>query len=218
LETFANRRGRSAQQGLAAALAVLITAACETPPPGGPTVADIQGAKTKGEMLRLTTLEPARCSWSRPGFELCVWQFGDRQSAWYALAASIATHYRVNLLCELPTDGTPRDRDCLVLRAASPPTTSSSKHRLRISASEAQSRLDAATTVWQVSQLVGDAPLRCSALDPSTQFCIWQANTRTEGFAVLVKLLDSRARVRLSCSFPADGSPRTAGTCRAEPG
>lgn len=201
----------------AALAGALAAPGCETPaPPGAPTVAEVQAAKTKGAMLRVTTLEPARCTWSRPGFELCVWKLGNRDSAWYALAASIETDAKVNLVCEQPLDGTPRQGDCLVMPALSPPTTGNPKSRVRISRSEAESRLDAARTVWQLSELVGDAPERCSPVDASTQFCVWQASNHTAGFPTLVSLLDSRARVRLSCSLPADGGPRAGGTCRAE--
>jgi hypothetical protein len=196
----------------------LLAVACESAPQGAPTLADIQGAKTRGEMLRVTTLEPARCTWSRVGFEICVWKLGDRNGAWYPLKESIDTRYRVNLICEFPADGKPTERDCLVVPAAAPPTTGSGKRRVRVSAAEAQGQLDAAGTVWQVTQLVGDSPQRCSAVDANTQFCVWKADGHTSGFGVLVKLLESRARVQLSCTFPADGSARAPGSCRAEPG
>jgi len=209
---------RTSPRRLAWALAglALLVAACETPPAGAPSVAEVRAAKTRGEMLRVTTLEPLRCTWSRPGRELCVWRLGDRNSAWYALSESIGTRYRVNLICEFPTDGGPAERECLILPAASPPTTGSAAKRVRVTAAEAQRQLDAATTAWEISELVGDAPQRCSAVDAQTQFCVWQASTQTRGFAVLVQLLERRARVQISCTLPADGSARDAGTCRAQ--
>ena len=124
----------------------------------------------------------------------------------------------MNLISEFPTDGTPRERACLVLPAASPPTTGNSSRRARISRPEAQSQLDAATTVWALSELVGDVPERCGAVDATTQFCVWRADNHTSGFPTLLPLLESRARLRLGCTLPADGGARAAGSCRAQPG
>jgi hypothetical protein len=202
--------------GRAAAIAALLALGCNSTPAGAPAAADVLAAKTRGEMLQITTLEPQRCVFSRPGFEQCVWKLGDRNSAWYTLAESIDTRYRINLICEFAMGGGPRERDCVAIPAASPPTTGSSKRRVRISASEAQSQLDAAKTAWDLTWLVGDAPMRCSRVDDANQFCVWQATGHTRGFATLVRLLESRARVQLSCTLPADGSPRAAGSCRAE--
>ncbi len=145
-------------------------------------------------MLQVTTLDPARCTWSRAGYEVCVWKLGDRNGAWYALAESIPTKARVNLICEFPANGAPRERECAPLPAVSPPTTGSSSRRVRISASEAQSRLDAAGTVWELTMVVGDVPERCSNVDANTKFCVWRATGHTQGFATLVPLLEKRAR------------------------
>ena len=202
---------------LAFALLALALLACETAPPGAPAAGDVLAAKTRGEMLRATTLDPQRCTWSRDGFEICVWQLGDRNAAWYDLAKSIQTRYRVNLICEFADGGKQRERDCLALPAASPPTTGNKAARVRIGAAEAQSQLDAARTAWEISELVGDAPTRCSKVDDATQFCVWHANNKTRGFPTLLALLESRARVQLSCTLPADGSPRAQGSCKAQP-
>jgi hypothetical protein len=202
---------------LEAVLAIsLLVLACVSPPPAGPPLAEIQAAKTRGAMIQATTLEPARCTWSRAGFEICVWKLGNRNGAWYPLSESIGTRYRVNLICEFPSDGKPTERDCLVLPAASPPTTGGDP--VRVAREEAQRQLDAASTAWQVTQLVGDAPERCSAVDANAQFCVWRADVHTVGFPILLAFLESRARVQLSCSFPTDGSPRAPGSCRAQPG
>ena len=123
----------------------------------------------------------------------------------------------MNLICEFPSDGTAMERDCLILPAASPPTTGNGRRRVRVTREEAQSQLDTASSAWQLTQLVGDAPVRCSATDASTQFCVWQANNHTLGFATLLPLLESRARLQLSCTLPSDGSPRAPGSCRAQP-
>jgi hypothetical protein len=202
---------------LATSLTVsLLALACVSPRPVGPALEEIQAAKTRGAMLQVTTLEPARCTWSRAGFEICVWKLGNRTGAWYPLSASIGTRARVNLICEFPSDGKPSERDCLVLPAASPPTNGSDP--VRVAREEAQRQLDAASTAWQLTQLVGDAPERCSAVDANTQFCVWRADVHTSGFPVLLAFLESRARVQLSCTLPADGSPRAHGSCRAQPG
>lgn len=198
-------------------VAVLGEASCTNPtPPGAPAAADVLAAKTRGEMLRTTTLEPTRCTWSRPGFEVCAWLLGDRNAAWYALADSIDTRARVVLICEFPTNGGARERDCVVHPAASPPTTGNSPKRVRLTRADAQARLDAATTVWAVSDLVGDAPARCSEIDADAQFCVWELTQRTHGFGSLLPLLDERARLQLSCSF-ARASGERVEVCRAQP-
>jgi hypothetical protein len=197
-------------------VAALLALACNTTPAGAPAAADVLAAKTRGEMLQVTTLDPQRCTWSRAGFELCVWKLGDRNSAWYTLAESLGTRYRVNLICEFPTGGGPRERDCVAVPAASPPTTGSGARRVRITTSEAQAQLDAAKTAWELTSLVGDVPARCSKVDDATQFCVWQASNHTRGFATLMRLLDKRARVQLSCRLPHDGGPREPGSCRTE--
>jgi hypothetical protein len=198
-------------------LLLLALAGCETAPPGAPGAQEILAAKTKAQLLRATTLEPTRCVWSRPGYELCAWQLGDRNAAWYALADTIGTRHRVNLICELRLDDAPRERACLVVPAASPPTTGSSRSRIRISPAAAQSALDAATNVWELSELVGDVPERCHDVAAETKLCVWRANRRTHGFATLRPLLESRAPVQLSCELPADGSDRAHASCRALP-
>jgi hypothetical protein len=176
----------------------------------------VLAARTRGEVLRATTLEPTRCTWSRPGYELCAWKLGDRNSAWYALAASIDTRYKVNLLCEFATPNGPRERDCLLVPAASPPTVGAAGRPHRTTRAEAQARLEAATTVWAVTDLVGDAPTRCSEVDAQSQFCVWQATKQTQGYAALLSLLEVRGRLQLSCSF-AKATGERVGACRAQP-
>ena len=189
--------------------------ACESAPPGAPSAADVLGAKTRGELLQVTALDP-RCAGSRAGYEICVWKLGDKNSAWYALAESIDTGYRVNVICEFPSDGRPRERDCLVVEAVSRSTAGSSG-RGRARREQAQALLDAAGTAWQITELVGDAPQRCSMIDDASRFCVWQATGHTRGFATLVKLLESRAPVQIACTIPEDGSSRAPGSCRVEP-
>ena len=203
---------------LALLAVALLAAGCANPvPAGAPTAAEILQARTRGEMLRVTTLEPLRCPASREGWEICVWQLGDRHAAWYALAEALRTSSRVNLICEFPSGGGARERDCLTMAAASLPTLGWGRSRLRAGAAEAQAQLDTARTVWDVTALVGDAPVRCNLVDAGTRFCVWQATERSQGFAVLLPLLEKRARLQLSCSFPVDGSPRGPGSCRAQP-
>jgi hypothetical protein len=198
----------------------VVALACETgtAPPGAPTVEEILEARTKGEILRVTTLEPLRCVDVRTGYEICAWQLGDRHAAWYPLAQALGNKSaRVNLICEFPAGGGARERDCLALPARSVSTRGWGKQRLAAGAAEAQAQLDAVRTVWDVSALVGDAPARCSPVDASTRLCVWSLNQRTQGYALLLPLLEKRARLQLSCAFPADGGPRGPGSCRAQP-
>ena len=53
-------------------LALIALAACQTAPEGAPGAEEVLSAKTRGEMLRVTTHEPTRCTWSQPGRELCL--------------------------------------------------------------------------------------------------------------------------------------------------
>jgi hypothetical protein len=178
--------------------------------------------------VRLTTFPPVRCTWSRPGYELCSWRFSKRDPAWWTLAPSIGTRHQVNLVCEFPRDGSPAERECDVYpRAAQPfrevvgaaggtleqrPARGDAARR-----TPAWQQLGTARTPLQMSRLIGDAPDRCLPIDARTQLCAWESGKAQWGYELLAAAAEAEGRVLLTCHFPSDGSERAKDACRAEP-
>jgi hypothetical protein len=80
---------------------------------GGGEVSDgvpIEARATKAEISELAGDDPARCVFSAPGLELCSWRIEAGSPAWTSLA-SASGGGDLNLLCELPIDGSPRAED-----------------------------------------------------------------------------------------------------------
>lgn len=219
--------GWSRTAGVAAAAVAL---GCAGPPPDAPPLAEFEAAERKQDIVRLTGLAPARCGWSRPGMELCTWRLANRNSAWWTLAPTVGTEYQVNLVCEFPSDGSPRARACnvyprksrSVTRTPSVASAGASSEAAQPSPelgaeearSEAQRQLDAAETVAQMTALVGDAPDRCATAADGEQRCFWTAGNQTLGYELLAATIGASKRVQLDCSFPGDGGPRAPGSCR----
>lgn len=207
----------------------VLAAACASKPPAGPPLDEFRAARTQGDVVRLTTRPPVRCSWSRPGHELCTWRFGNRDSAWWVLAPSIETPHQVNFVCEFPSDGSPSERECEVIpRAAeefrgTPPVASSprgtrgARRKAAVAnPEEAWGEIETARTASEMTRFVGDVADRCAAVDAQTQLCTWEAGKAHRAYEVLAVAAGTDSWVALSCEFPSDGSDRAAGTCRAE--
>ena len=220
-------------KGSTALLAAIAVAGCAKAPTDPPRLEDFESARRMDEVIRFVDSTPDRCTWSRPNHEICSWRLGNREKAWWTLAPTVHTDYQVNVLCELAIDGSPSERACEVyprksgafpatapVAAAGAPESSvpaglpSAESAHARSAESAQRALDEARSVWEVSDLVGDAPDHCFAADGESQVCVWNAGNQVRGYAILAAIADTSERVRLSCSFPSDGSPRAWESCR----
>src|SRR5262245_32417308 len=68
---------------------------------------------TKVEIAEFVGGDAERCVFSAPGLELCTWLVEEGDDAWPALADAGVAGGDLNLLCELPLDGSPRaDGSC----------------------------------------------------------------------------------------------------------
>jgi hypothetical protein len=220
---------RLAILGPLVAAVFVLAAACASRPPPGPSLDEFRAARSQGDVVRLTTEPPVRCSWSRPGHELCTWRFGNGDSAWWVLAPSVETPHQVNFVCEFASDGSPGERECEVIpRIAeefrgTPPVSSrprgtrgARRNPPAANPEEAWGEIESARTASEMTRFVGDVADRCAAVDAHTQLCTWEAGTAHRGYEVLAVAAGSDSWIALSCAFPSDGSERAAGTCRAE--
>ncbi len=180
--------------------------------------------RTLSELRGFLGTQRASCVDSRPGYALCGWQLSKRESAWKPLAESIGTRYRLNVLCEVPIDDAPRGSDsCYVFprvalsydsalkRAA--PDLARSPSDVATRASEAARALASATTLFEVSRLVGAPPDRCLRRSQDRQLCRWVLSDQTPSHALIAAIIDEGGKVVLGCSFPYAGLPRDEDSC-----
>ena len=72
--------------------------------------------------------------------------------------------------------------------------------------------------------VVGEIPETCFEIGEEYR-CVWKTHAGTEGHGTLACLLGAyddtglfSDRIRWTCRFPSDGSPRSTGSCDAEVG
>jgi hypothetical protein len=179
---------------------------------------------------------PAICLASSPRTELCEWKMGRRERGYAAVARAIASSDYINLLCELPTDGRPRENDACgaypqrsnrrswsiptrSARKGSGPVTSREVLRSRYQ-SQADEAIAGAVTLVDLSRLMGAAPSECTAASAGTRFCFWRTTARTYGHGTLAMWIRASTgkKIRFRCVLPDDGSPRQPESCSAEVG
>jgi hypothetical protein len=203
---------------LGSALAGAVALACGGADPQG--IASVDELGTKAAIAEFAGAEADRCVFSAPGLELCTWLVDEGDPAWDALADASGTGGDLNLVCELPLDGSPRtDGSCRAhARSAQaagggplPPVGAPGSLESR---RDAERKLGEALSVRDISHLVGDAPERCRT-GPEVQTCEWSAAEGAAGYALLAALVDdagSGSAVRLRCVLPLDGA-RAADSC-----
>jgi hypothetical protein len=193
--------------------------------------------RTRADLEVFLGRPPVRCIASRAGLELCAWQLGNRDREWKPLARSIDTRARVNVLCEVPADGSARapgscsvhpcesDHSPWALPNLHPSRRGDASVADRRAARErvarrAQATLDDARTLLEISLLVGEAPDECRSAQPGVRTCLWRATSRTHGHGMLAATIEAprRKKVRLECRLPADGTAREPGSCEVEIG
>jgi hypothetical protein len=220
---------------IAGALALILSTASADAEPGAGDLLDAQ--RTRAALESFIGRPPAHCIASGAGLDLCEWRLGNRDPAWASLAAAIDTAYRLNVLCEIPSDGSARaqgscsvhprrsERSGWAVPNLHPNRRGESTVSERRAARErlalrAEAALAKAETLIEISRLVGAAPDQCRSQGPGTRTCLWRATSQTQGHAILAAGIAApkRKKVRLECRLPADGSARRADSCKVEIG
>ena len=228
---------------LSRVLLVAILLGCKSPPytqdPRAQARLDLElaGYQTKQELSHFVGASPASCIQSSTTDELCEWQAGKQLAGWRALAASVNTGDRVNLICELPLSGGPRASDsCSVHPLRSNRYSWKVPHAAPTKGGGAQqesaavvrrrhrelvdSWMSNADTLVRLSRLMGAIPNECRPGPPGAQICLWRTTSHTFGQGTLAVWIGAskRKKIRLQCVVPTDGSPREPNSCFAEVG
>jgi len=229
---------RSASLRIAMPLGALVAMLSIAPPGAAARDGDpLAAQRTRGDLMVALGRPADRCISTTAGLELCEWSLGNRDAAWKALARSIDTRARVNVLCELPDDGGarapgscsvyPRESDAATwaLPNLHPTRRGDSSVAARRAAREsvaqrAEATLAQARTLLELSHLVGAAPDECRPVGPGLRSCLWRATSRTLGHGMLAATIEApqRKKLRLECLLPADGTARPPGSCKVEIG
>lgn len=180
--------------------------------------APLAARETKAELVAFVGLSPASCVATGRGSELCAWRrIGKTSSAWPELAGSVASDQRLNLLCELPIDGRPRDvGSCTVHPCQAESSSESSGGSSQSAAASARARFAAATDVVALSRLVGDGPERCMSATAGTRLCSWRVTSASSGWGVFALASGIQKRLVLRCELPESGEARAADSCSVD--
>ena len=208
---------------------LLFALACTIPPLQRDTSGEVdlalRGASTAQEISDLLGKDPDGCVRIPASRELCSWILGRHDSAWARLASSVPTRDRINLLCELPGDGSDRsERSC----TAHPRRSNRDRWRINTGKGGVASRVNvrkeqtalalaqigSATTAIELSRLVGARPDECHGSGASMT-CIWRASKFTYGHGTLAASIHASMskKVRMLCKVPADGGARPPDSC-----
>ena len=184
-------------------------------------IASIDELGTKAEIVDFAGAEAVHCVFSAPGLELCSWRVVEGDAAWDALSDESAGGGDLNLVCELPLDGSPRaDGSCRIHSRSAQAGSGESLPPVGAAGSlesqrDAERKLGEALSVREISDLVGDAPERCRT-GAQVQTCEWSVAEGAAAYGLLAALVDdagSGSAVRLSCIVPLDGAARAADSC-----
>lgn len=184
-----------------------------------------------GKMVEMTTfagVHPTRCVTVSDRSAICVWPIPKTARGWEPLAKALDASDSLNLVCEFPVDESPRGPgSCGVHPRRSNRTYWAGAYRDRERTGEqgsairrahrrdAQRLLDQATTAFQLSTVVGDAPESCHVAG-TVSLCTWATNNSTYGHGTLARIVDVQSKkVRLNCSLPPNGQRRAVGDCSA---
>jgi hypothetical protein len=214
---------RGAVPATCAALAAAVSLGCGSG--RSPAMDALEARTTRAEISEFAGGEAERCVFSAPDLELCSWRLGPEDPAWASQASAAGTDGEVNLVCELPIDGSPRaPGSCLPHARAAQAATAAGGDLPAVSAPgslearrQAAQRLAEAASLRDLAHALGDAPDRCRT-GAGVQTCEWSLDEGAGGYALVASLVESAgpvAAVRLSCVLPLDGSARGARSCTA---
>jgi hypothetical protein len=228
-----------------AVLAICLTAAamaCSSPPKE--KVRESQSRvhqvlapyRGKNDLSAFVGDPPAICLKSSPTTWLCQWRAGRRQPGWDSLAAAIRTNDYINLLCELPLDGSARAADSCTAHPRRSnrfsweyPKKKGKGARIKpeeIARMREQNRKIAdqaianATTLVELSRLMGTTPDWCSPRAEEQQLCLWRTTNQTFGHGTLAMWIgeSKRKKILFQCALPTNGTKRAPGSCTADVG
>jgi hypothetical protein len=231
---------------LAATLCLLIVPgalalSCKSPPSlddAGRARADdlLADHRTRDELSDFLGVDRFTCVAATSTTDLCQWSAGNRARGWAPLARTIQTDDAINLICELPRDGSARPSgSCAVYprrsnRAHWSVKKSGSRKTTRQAEAEkaagekmarqARRALDDARTLVELTRLVGAIPDQCTSRSPGLRACLWRATARTYGHGTLAAASghSARKKLRLRCHLPRAGGERSRESCRIEVG
>jgi hypothetical protein len=179
------------------------------------------------EVIAFVGAPPERCVPVSQQSLICVWALSKREPGWRPLTSALGTGDHLNLVCEFPGSKGPRAEVSCSAHAQRSNRTyyrtltvgkrgqkKRADWRTESRRSEAQELVDSATTAFELSTLVGDAPDQCTDSYSETH-CVWKTDARTYGHGTLAVSIgaDFRKKVRLSCSLPVSGAPRDQNSC-----
>lgn len=218
--------------------------ACISPPKAlnpsaeGRTQELLRGYTERDQLSEFVGMLPEGCLRSSLDTDLCQWSAGNQLPGWRPMAEAIGTGDRVNLVCELPSSGAARaPGSCSIHPRRSnryswkvpvgrktksgPASTRSASEARERNREIANSWIEQAGTLTELSRLMGAVPESCVLqADGSEQACLWRTDDQTFGHGTLAAWLEASKskKIRLHCRLPVDGSPRAQASCFAEVG
>jgi len=231
-------------QALFAACLIASAMACSSPPkaqsPESQNRVHQVLALYQGEnsLNQFVGAHPATCLKGSPTTQLCEWLVGTRHAGWASLAAAIETDDYINLLCELTLDGSARAADSCT---AHPRRSNRSSWRWRYPKKKGQGvrqspdeiakmrepyrqianqAIANATTLVELSRLMGTMPNECKPTTGDRQACLWRTTNQTFGHGTLVMWIvaSKGEKIRFQCTLPINGTKRAPGSCSAHVG
>jgi len=190
--------------------------------------------RTELDLIEFTGGIPDHCVEAPGALEICRWRLSKQEKGWRPLARALGTGDRLNLVCALPMDETPRAEDSCGVHSQR--SNRNSVHldtykgkgkpksygppNYRKLRNQAQRLLAVSRTAFELSTLVGDAPNICR-IKKTRSYCSWLTDNHTYGHGTLAMIamtteIDFSDKIRLTCMLPADGSPRAEGSCTAK--
>lgn len=178
----------------------------------------LAGINTRKSLNNYLEVDPA-CVWSRPGYEVCSWrEIGKRNmlymrgKAYKALSSHIDTDELVNVVCELPQDGSiSTPNSCQIY-----PRESKGEPNMKNGASDAAlASIHTLNGVGAMSRMVGDGPLSCKTVGEGIQECGWYLDKEVQGFKLAGTIANTEKPVDLACRFSLDDGASLPGGCSA---
>lgn len=172
--------------------------------------------ETISQMVEFVDTLPDRCVPATASSVVCVWSLDSVDAGWQLLNPILGTKWMINIVCEFPSDETARSLgSCSAHHRASNRDYWQGRSDKRVR-HDARVLLDGATTAFELSTVVGDAPRTC-VVDATRSRCTWATSNNTYGHGTMAVLARAAFgnKVLLICSLPADGSPRLQTDCSA---
>ena len=202
----------------------------------------LRTAPNRMALSKLLGIEETRCLQTSTTHRHCSWELRNRHAGWSELANALGTRKRINVVCELPINGSERALDACVARPresnrwmwmtssksgpAARKYTGRSKPQKGATkaayAATAQSWLANARTIAELTRLMGALPESCEGgVDlKDSQMCVWKTTRRTYGHGTVAASEQAplSKKMILRCVVPKDGSSRDEGSCLARIG